>query len=267
VTGTGCISQHTVQHVGETDLVFLSPNGVQSLKRVTQERSNPITNLTKYVRDYMLQQLLFEDIAEIRSAYNPLYGFYLLSFPTSETVWCLDQRRRYADVDGEECAVVTNWDLSLTAMASFASHNLYVSRTAGVVGQYTGVDDEGDNYRLTYYSPWLDLGEEVANRIKSLKRLGAILFISGATTVMFKCWADFQDDFVIVQKELEGDGLAEWGESEWGDDEWSGGLALRILKLPARKRGQYFRLGIEAQVSGELAIQQAELFAKIGRLA
>jgi hypothetical protein len=111
------------------------------------------------------------------------------------------------------------------------------------------------------------LGEEIGNRLKILKRLGAILFVRNQTTVTFKWFVDFSTAFKFSQKTLAGDAAAEYGTAEYGEDEYSGGLALRILKPPARGKGQYFRIGIEADVNGEFALQQAELFAKIGRLA
>jgi hypothetical protein len=144
---------------------------------------------------------------------------------------------------------------------------LLLARTAGKVGQYLGDTDEGASFRFEYTSPWLDLGEQFANRLKILKRLGAILFVRNQTTIDFTWNVDFDDGFDIIQRTVSGDAGAEWGASEWGAAEWSGGLALRILKLPARGRGQYYRIGVAATVNGEFALQQAELFTKLGRLA
>lgn len=267
VAGAGTLSQFTVQPVGETDLLFLSANGVQSIKRLISERSAPISTLSKYVRDELLYELQSENVANIRSTYNPLTGFYLLSFPQSQTTWVLDQRRRYRDADGDECSIVTQWDIAPTALVTLANNATYLSTTAGRVGQYLGDNDEGNTFRFIYQSPWLDLGEDFGNRLKILKRLGAILFVRNETTVTFKWNVDFDDGFKFLQRTVSGDAAAEWGAGEWGAAEWSGGLALRILKTPARGRGQYFRIGLEADVNGEFAVQQAELFTKIGRLA
>jgi hypothetical protein len=268
ISGIGAVSQWTLQHVGETDLLFLSLNGVQSIKRLIAERSAPVASLTKYVRDDVISDLQQSDATLIRSTYNAQHGFYLLSFPEVGTVWVVDQRRRYTDGEGHEVAVVTKWDIALTALYSTIITNiLYVGRTAGQVGQYLGDTDEGSTFRFVFLSPWLDLGEEIGNRLKILKRLGAILFVRNQTTVTFKWFVDFSTAFKFSQKTLAGDAAAEYGTAEYGEDEYSGGLALRILKPPARGKGQYFRIGIEADVNGEFALQQAELFAKIGRLA
>jgi hypothetical protein len=269
VPGTGCVSRFSVQPVGETDLLFLSPNGVQSIQRLVAERSSPISTLSKYVRDALLSQLGAENIENIRSTYNPLTGFYLLSFPVATTVWVLDQRRRYRDEDQDLCSVITLWNLSLTAMLTRrVTNTTLVARTAGRVGQYVGDNDEGTVFRFSYKSPWLDLGEEIANRLKILKRIGAILFVRNATTVDFKWSVDFDPTFDILQRTIDSTGTSsEFNLAEFNIAEFGGGLALKILKVPARGRGQYFRIGIEANVNGEFALQQSELFTKIGRLA
>lgn len=267
IAGTGCISQHTIQPIGQTDLLYAGYNGVQSLQRLVQERSNPVATLTKYVRPELVRQLTLETVGNIRSTYSPLTGFYAIGLPGNASVWVLDTRRLYRDEDGDLCAVITQWNLAPTAMFTNKAGQFYLALTAGKVAQYIGTTDQGVVFRFIYQSPWLDLGEELANRLKILKRLGAILFIRNQTTVNFKWAIDFSEDFDFVSTFISGGVIAEWGTAEFGVSEYSGGFALRILKLPARGRGQYFRLGIEADVNGQFAVQQAEMFAKIGRLA
>jgi hypothetical protein len=270
VAGTGCLTQHSIQFIGQTDVIFLSAHGVQSLSRVVQERSNPITaNLTKYVRTELARQLALETVGNIRATYNPTTGMYILGFPANGTTWVLDQRRRYRDEDGDECAIVTNWIMAPYAMLTSQAGNIYVSVTGGKVAQYLGSTDQGSTFRFVFQGPWLNLGEDYANRLKILKRLGAILFVRNQTNVLFKWSVDFADDFESITRTVSGATPAEWGVAEYGIAEWSGGFALRILKIPARKsgRGQYFRIGIEADVNGQFAIQQAEMFTKIGRVA
>lgn len=267
VAGTGCVSQHTVQPIGQTELMFLGPNGVQSLQRLIQERSNPVTTLTKYVRPELNRQLSLETVANLRSTYNSITGFYLVSFPANQSVWVLDTRRLYRDDDGDTCAIVTTWNMSPTALLTTQSGTVYIARTAGKVAQYVGNTDEGSTYRFVYQSPWLNLGEDYANRLKILKRLGAILFVRNQTNIVFKWYIDFSDDFDSLTQSTSGAVVSEYGIAEYGIAEFNGGFALRIVKLPAKGTGQYFKLGIEADVNGQFAIQQSEIFAKIGRLA
>jgi hypothetical protein len=267
IAGTGCVSQHTVQPIGTTDLMFLGPNGVQSLQRVVQEKSNPVKTLTKYIRPELVRQLQLETVGNVRSTYSPITGFYALAFPANGIVWTLDTRRMYVDNDQDQCAIVTTWLMAPTAMLTTQAGLMYVAVTAGKVAQYIGNTDQGSTYRIVYQSPWLDLGEDLANRLKMLKRLGAILYVRNQTTISFKWYVDFADDFKSLARTVSGATVSEWGTAEYGIAEYSGGFALRILKVPARDRGQYFKIGIEADVNGQFALQQAELFTKIGRIA
>lgn len=266
ITGTGLITQFSIQPVGDTDLLYLSPIGIQSLQRIVIQKSNPIASLSKYVRPDMVVQIASETPGNIRSTYNPYEGFYAISFPTSQYVWVFDQKRRYQDEDGDEVAIVTRWGLKLTAMFSRQDNAMYVGRQGGKVGKYLGNNDDGVAFRYRYQSPWLDLGQELSHRIKLLKRLAAILFVRNTTTVLFKWGVDFSDDVRSYTKSVTGGTSAEWGVAEWAIAEWSGGLVLRFLQVPARERGQYYRISIEADTTGQFALQQAELFTKIGRL-
>lgn len=268
ITGTGTISQFTLQPIGKTDLLYLSDEGVQSLRRVVLEKSNPVATLTKYVRDDLMDGVRQETARNIRSAYNPKLAAYILSLPETGQTWVLDQRRRWLDDDGVELCTVTLWSIAPTALVSRRSHQVYVAVEDGYVSQYTGSTDRGEKFRFIYESPWLDLGEEVANFLKILKRLGAIIFVTVETAIVFKWAVDFKDEFRSTTVTVAGAAqAAEFGIAEFGEDEYGGGLALRIMKKPARHKGQYYRLGIEAEVEGEFALQQAELFAKIGRLS
>jgi hypothetical protein len=267
IGGVGCVSQHSVQAVGEADLLFLSGVGVQSLKRLQNERSSPISNLTKYVRDELVTKLTTENPAGIRSSYNELYGFYLLSFPEAGVTWVLDQRKRYRDVDGDECSIVTTWGIAPTALYSRRSNALLLSISGGVVGRYLGDNDLGVDFTFEYKSPWLDLGEDFANRLKMLKRLGAILFVRAGAVVTFKWATDFSEVENSITRTIAGTAGSEWNVAEYGLGEWGSGINLSILKVPARDRGQYYRVGLSVNVSSEFAIQQQELFVKIGRLA
>ena len=267
ITGTGCVADMSIQPVGETDLLYLSPNGVQSIKRLIQEKSNPIATLTKYVRTELLADIKTADLAQVRSAYSPTTGFYVLTFPDLAVSWILDQRRRYTDDDQDENSIVTTWDLAPTAWSYHKNGTLYLGTTAGVGDYGTATTDNGTAFRFIYDSPWLDLGEDLANRLKLLKRLGALVFVRTQTDLIFKWAFDFDPSKRSRTETVQGSTASEWGSGEWGISEWAGGLALRIIKLPARGKGQYISISLEAEVTAQLALQQIELFAKIGRLA
>lgn len=268
ILGCGCISQWSVDFVGEQDVVFLSPSGIQSLARVTQNRSNPGASLAKYVRTQLLYQVQGETAANISGAYNQLTGFYTLCLPTNGYVYCLDMKRQYQDEVGEVVSRVTVWIMTATAVAMDHTNTMYFARTAGAICSYGGGSDEGQTYTYSWLSPWMNLGENLGQRIKMLKRLSMILFVTGGLSVTFNWAADFgaETGTAILTTPVGGIN-SQWGLGQWGVSQWGGNLALVNLKYPARSKGQYFQIGCSAAVQGSFSVQQASLHAKIGRVA
>ena len=56
IDGVGCISRDTVQDLG-SDILFLSDTGVRSLGRVIQEKSAPMRDISRNVRDQLLNEV------------------------------------------------------------------------------------------------------------------------------------------------------------------------------------------------------------------
>ena len=100
-----------------------------------------------------------------------------------------------------------------------------------------------------------------------LKRIGSILFVRNNAGIEYKYATDFKENDKIITKVVVDPSSSEWNIAEWALGEWSGGLFLQIIKVPARDVGQYYRIKIETSVTGQFALQQLELFAKIGRIA
>ena len=218
---------------------------------------------------------LVNDLDDIRSVYDPINGFYLLSFPAQASplidavTFVLDQRYPFRDEDTNAYLnIITTWTLAPTSWMYAKDFTLQLGEAAGVGTYNTAIKDNTVAFNFIYQSPWLELGEQYADRLKMLKRIGAILFVRANTEVTFKWSTDFEEGFnQIVREVLGGGDTSEYNLGEWSISQWSGGLSLRIIKVPARDKGQYFRIGIEAEVNGAFAIQQMELFTKMGRLA
>lgn len=266
ITGTGCKSHWTVQSIGETDMVFLSRNGLQSLSRVIQEKSNPVQNVSKYVRDDFLDEIELEDPLNLRTTYSPEEGFYLITIPSQKITFVFDVRNRFRDEEGDLVFPCTFWDLFPTAWLTRQDGTILLGGP-GQVWTYGASGDDDGLIRYEYSSPWLDLGEDLGNRLKMLKRIGSILFVRNNAGIEFKYSTDFRDNDKVITRVIVDPSASEWNEAEWGVGEWSGGLFLQIIKVPARDVGQYFRVKIETSVTGQFALQQLELFAKIGRIA
>lgn len=276
IEGTGCISHWTLQPIGETDIVFLSRNGLQSLGRVVQEKSNPLRTVSKYVRDQLITDIDKEDTPlDLRSAYSPEEGVYLLSVPVEKVVYVFDVRNAVTDKEGDKIFPCYQWFFKDSAGAFFAPSALEVTQAGallmgsgtGEIYTYGADADNGVTIRFEYSSPWLDLGEEIGNRLKILKRIGAIIFVRNNSGIEFKWGTDFNEGDNTISKEIVNPSSSEWDIAEWALGEWSGGLFLQIIKVPARDVGQYYRVKIETNTTGQFALQQVELFTKVGRIA
>lgn len=266
VEGTGCVSQWTLQMIDDSDILFLSRNGLQSLGRVILEKSNPIKNVSKYVRDDFLEDVVLEDPYNLRTAYSPENGYYLITIPVQKITYVFDVRNRFQDQEGDTVYPCTTWDLYPTAWEVRQDGTILLGGP-GQVWTYGADADDGNLIRYGYSSPWMDLGEDLGNRLKMLKRIGSILFVRNNAGIEYKYATDFKENDKTISKVVVDPSSSEWNLAEWALGEWSGGLFLQIIKVPARDVGQYYRIKIETSVTGQFALQQLELFAKIGRIA
>ena len=267
ITGTGCVSQWTLQPIGETDLLFVSINGVQSLSRVIQEKSTPIATLSKKVRTKFLDNLNRQSNNDnISTVYDPVKGFYLVTMPDNHKTWCFDQRFVYQDAEGDSVSPATEWTIYPHSWDIRDTGDILLGGE-GTVSKHKGSSDDGTAYRFKYASPWMDLGEDFANKVKILKRIGSVLFVKNDTDITFSWGFDFAALTSTITRTISAGDTTEWNLSEWSNSEWSGGVSLRLLKVPARGTGQYVRVQVEMDVTSAMAIQQLELFTKIGRTA
>ena len=91
IEGVGCIARDSVQNTGG-DILFLSSAGVRSLSRTIQEKSQPMRDVSKNVRDDVIFALQLEDVDNVKSVYAPSDSFYLLSLPATAQTFCFDTR-------------------------------------------------------------------------------------------------------------------------------------------------------------------------------
>lgn len=268
IEGTGLAARDTVQSTGEGDLTFLSPTGVQSLQRLLSSgKDNPVASLDPQIRDYFNGYFINETPAAIRSAYSPSNRFYLILLPISGRVFCYDTRVRLQDGSLR----VTEWpSITWSSLVNLKSGALLFGES-GVVGQYTGYLDKGLNsYNLVYNSPNLALAGQgdanFENRMKILKRIKAVLYYGGSSTVTFSWGVDFLGLNQSTQITLTGT-LSEYGIAQYNINEYGGGAGLQILSFPLTNSGRWVQFGFTAPVNGSVvALQQLDAFVKIGNM-
>jgi hypothetical protein len=80
IKGVGCIARDSVASVFGSDIMFLSETGVQSLGRLIQEKSMPLRDVSKNVRDDLIANVATETLKNIKAVYFAPDAFYLLSY-------------------------------------------------------------------------------------------------------------------------------------------------------------------------------------------
>ncbi len=267
IGNTGAVSQFAItKAVG--DLWFLSPSGVQRLSRVLQDKTTPTQNLSKNVQAKLLAYLDNEtDDDDITMTYSPREDLVLLVFPASNKVVTFNTKESLQDGTYR----VTEWSTTLQTATYRADGRDYIGSLTGTVGElmlYSGFTDDGASYDFSYESGWLDFGQEVAQYVKFVKRLTSFVFVQADTTLNFSLYYDFNTNPSSVPVAAAGAGGAEYSEAEWSEDEYSGGVTIRSLSVPGSGSGQYIKVGCNLDTaSGQFALQQINLYVRVGRIA
>jgi len=266
VGGIGCLSRDSVQTTS-SDVIFLSNSGVRSLMRTIQEKSAPERDLSKNVRNDLMSDVASQNLANIKSVYSEREGFYLLTMPVTQSVYCFDTKVILQDGSSR----VTTWDsITPTALASLRSGAVYIGKN-GYIGQYTGYNDYTSVYRFQYYTNHADLGN--VNQTSILKKISVVV-IGGTNQNLFIKWGfDFKTNYLSATTVIPVQGVSEYGIAEYGANatvvaEYSDGIALNTLKVSATGTGKVVQTGYESDINGaQLSIQKIEIQAKNGKLS
>jgi hypothetical protein len=208
ISGVGCIARDSIQNTG-TDILFLSESGLRSLGRVIQEKSTPMRDLSKNVRDDLVQLIESESNANIKSAYSESNAFYLLSFPTTKQVYCFDMRAPLEDGS----ARVTIWNnMEFTDWLGFDGE-LYMTHADGLA-RYFGYSDNGSTYRMVYFTNYFDLGQPSA--VKILKRLAMTVIGATGQDFVVKSGFDYSDVYNSYALSVRQGTIYEYNSDEYG---------------------------------------------------
>ena len=261
ITGIGCIARDTIQNTG-SDIIFLSDTGVRSVLRTIQEKSAPFRDLSKNVRNDLMNAVNGETAANIKSIYNPFESFYLITLPILQEVYCFDMKASLQDGS----ARVTTWDgIKPTAFCFLRDRSMLIGKE-GYIGKYTGYYDNATSYRLQYFTNHTDLG--AASITSVLKKL-SIIVIGGTNQYVSMKWGyDFTNNYYSQTVLIPPQGVDYYGVDEYNVAEYSPGTSLQTLVAYPTGSGKVIQTGYESEISGAaLSIQRIEIQAKNGKLA
>lgn len=261
IVGTGCIARDSVQSTGG-DIIFLSGTGVRSLGRLIQEKSLPMRDLTINVADDIITYIDAEpNKNKIKSVYSEKEAFYLIAFPSTQTVYCLDMRKALDDGS----ARVTMWEeFVVGTLLSTRDFKVFMGKPNGI-GQYTGYLDNGSSYRMRYESNHIDFQDSTMTKV--VKKINCTVIGGNEQPFFIQSGTDFRGfehtyDLSIKANPAQG----EWGLAEWNVFEWTDGILVDRLQTPANGAGKTLQVAFETVINGEeFSVQRIDLFVKLGR--
>jgi hypothetical protein len=242
------------------DIIFLSDSGVRSLQRVIQEKSLPMRDISKNVRDELMTSVSSETAANIKSVYYDRDAFYLLSLPTTKSVYCFDMRAPLQDGS----ARATTWSsIEPKAFIVTNSKDLYIGKP-GYIGKYFGHSDNGTNYQFSYYTNYFDFEQPSIEKI--MKQIGFVAIGGSNQNVAVKWGFDYNENYFAFTKKLDTSVVYEYNIGEYNIAEFSNGIVLDKFKVQAGGKGAVIQIGLEAEINGNpISIQRIDVYIKQGK--
>jgi hypothetical protein len=262
IASIGCIARDSVQSVAGTDILFLSDTGVQSLLRLTQERSLPLRDVSKNVRDDLISYVNGEVLEGVKGIYYPNDAMYLLALPVSKVTYCFDTR----GILENGAARTTIWNqINPTAFCVMQDRNLYLGEV-GYIGKYNTYQDNGVKYRMSYFTNYFDL--ESPTSLKVLKKL-YLTAIGGSSQPLTVKWGfDYSELYRSGSLVLPAQTSSYFNIDKYNEGKYSDGIDLINTKTNLSGNGKVIQIGFETDINGfPLSIQKIDLFYATGKTA
>lgn len=259
ISGVGCVAKGTVRFTG-SDLLFLSSRGVLSLGRTIQEKSAPMRDISKAVRDDLINLWKLQD-EEVYACYNERYSFYLVSFPTNNVVYCFDVRAPMEDGSYR----VTRWlSTDLYCFKTLQDDSILIGNSSGIC-RYEGYQDLGQPYTMRYYSNPLSFGNPTG--LKFLKKINPTI-IGGSTSTFSIKWAyDFGTNYRGETYTVGDSAISYYGISEYNDGQYTQGIQTTTPRINCSGSGNLVTIGLEAPINGApVSLQEINILATTGRI-
>lgn len=265
VSSLGCIARDSIQNTGK-DVVFLSNSGLRSVLRTVQEKSSPLGDLSKNIRNDFQAVIASESLSEVTAVYSEKEGFYLLSCPSSDKVFCFDTKTVLEDGSYR----VTTWDSLLpTSFCSRRNGDLLIGQM-GFVTRYSGYQDDTSSYRMEYYTNNADIGKDgLTSIIKKIK----LTVVGGSNQPVSVFWAyDFTASYQSETVAIPAQSVSEYGIAQYGANaspvaQYATGISLQELSAYGNGAGKIVQTGFEVDINGfPISFQKIEIQAKTGKL-
>jgi hypothetical protein len=288
IEGTGLIGRDTAQPINDGDLLYLSPNGLQSFSRTLVQKNNPVYSLDTQIKDYVANYIANETATKLRSVFSRPDKFYLLILPVAGRIFCYDTL--FPLPDGRLRATEWVYTSKIPKCAVLRGNNQLLLGFLGQLGLYSGyLDNAASTYPYTFTSAILtgasEASPELETKIKILKRLGYVVYSEATVSPLLKWGYDFSGLVYNSTVTISGGKIPEYGTAEYGTNgvynindptavagtnysEYAGSATVRVGRTPTTSAGRWLQIGVVVQINGgAFAIQELDAYVKIGRMA
>tara|TARA_R110000803_G_C11900019_1_gene311972 strand:- start:188 stop:850 length:663 start_codon:yes stop_codon:yes gene_type:complete len=217
-------------------------------------------DISKNVRDDIIQAVRNETLANVKSVYSPTNAFYLLTFPATEQTFCFDTRMMLEDGSYR----TTVWpELTPKGLLSIGSE-LYFAQPNGIA-QYRNYLDETASYAMSYYSNYFDL--EMPNINKIIKKLSATTVGATGQTFSLKVGYEYSPVYFSETFTIVAGTVYEYGIAEYNVAEYTGSVLITEQSAPAQGSGNIVQIGFTTTINGtSMSLQKLSIYAKQGKV-
>ena len=208
INRVGCVARDSIQNTG-VDIFFISEDGLKSLGRVIQEKSLPMRDLSANVRDEFVRAVATENKNDLKTVYSEDNAFYLVLLPSFQRIYAFDTR---APIQNGALRV-TVWDTQTQTNMLSLPNDVYFTQVNGLV-QYFGYQDNGENYRVKYYTNYFDFAAPTQTKI--LKRISVTVIGGSAQDFVLKSGFDYTDAYQSYHAQLTEKAVSEYNVAEYG---------------------------------------------------
>lgn len=277
IEGLGCIARDSLVPTG-TDYMFIDATGVRSLNRTIQEKSVPIGDISRNVRQEFQEALAREPSTDIRAVYHVEDSFYACFLPHNKETYVFDTWSPLQT----GAARVTKWQQQQPLCATRTADRQTYFGGGGGVFHYTGAQDTHlelnvgsglweavtTHIALEYWTHPLDFGSPA--KLVFPKHVHVVLF-GGLLGKLCLAWSyDYSSTLSRKCAPLSTDALpAFWDtDAEWDtDDSYTSGENINQLSYNIWGSGRNIKLGLTSNILGStISIQEINIQALQGRI-
>jgi len=274
IENIGCIARDSVVSIG-TDMLFLDASGIRSLNRTIQEKSVPLGDISKNVRDQLSTDVMSTNLP-IKAVYSPEKAMYILMLPsttnssTTCNMYVFDTRRPLPEgalrvtqwLGGDlRCGVRTDGgDLLLCGVGGANKYSGGVD-TVALVPEFS----ISKGIVMSYRTRPQDF--DAPSRVKFPKKVD-VLLIGGDTLSLTVAWYfDFSLTPNVQNITRTSTEAGVWMSATWGSASYGvpGGV-ISSDGIQMWGSGKNIQLGFSGTITGTpVSIQELNMKALIGR--